>query len=113
MTDPAKPECPADMVKLVETFLLRAIGFARGTIPLDMIQSAEKNLKDAIAALAKDGEPSHCDLINVPEKRVFWVNEYAAGFGYPELTREAVDRDADKRRIGRHRIEVISGRFDE
>ena len=53
------------------------------------------------------------DLINVPEKRVVWVNMYPSKIAQPHTSKINADQRADHDREARIRVEYEVGQFDE
>ena len=56
---------------------------------------------------------AYLDLINVPEKRVVWVNMYPSKIAQPHTSKINADQRADHDREARIRVEYEVGQFDE
>ena len=76
--------------------------------------------QDCLTHWLSDGSYSHVskhehDLINVPEKRVMYVNVFSDDYSYSYATRKEADEDdyVGNSRIACIRIEYTEGQFDE
>lgn len=69
-----------------------------------------------VDGLSREGEGRPVDLVNVPEKRVLWINCYHNSFPTTHATMENADRKAtlgSLRRTERLCIPYTVGQFDE